>query len=304
MTELENLKLSDIMPPNLLNDPFIKAMCNALDVQINNLVENNKKLSIYANIDNLPEEIINFLAWQFHVDFFDESWTLKQKREAVKNSIKWHRYKGSIGVLEDYISTIFGNARVIEWFDYDGKPYHFKIDMITGEIPSIEALNKILKAIYTIKNTRSWCDSLGFFRNIDNKIYIGLHQSQFKQYKVKLNQLNNTSLKSTIYTGNYVNQFKKINIDVARYLEDTTVKQSVSIKSHVSILKKYKININVIKDISITKKYHVTGNINSFKQYQLSLNNIKNIKQNIKIKTKATISEFKKLDIVTNIEEE
>lgn len=69
MTELENLKLSDIMPPNLLKDPFVKAMCDALDVQLNKLVENNKKLSIYANIDNLPEEIINFLAWQFHVDF-------------------------------------------------------------------------------------------------------------------------------------------------------------------------------------------------------------------------------------------
>lgn len=301
MTELENLKLSDIMPPNLLKDPFVKAMCNALDVQLNKLVENNKKLSIYANIDNLPEEIINFLAWQFHVDFFDESWTLKQKRDTVKNSIKWHRYKGSIGVLEDYISTIFGNARVIEWFDYDGEPYHFKIDMITGEIPSIEALNKILKAIYTIKNTRSWCDGLGFLRAIDNKIYIGLHQSQFKQYHVKLDQLNNTSLKSTIYTGNHVNQFKKINIDVAKYLEDTTFKTRLYLKPYLNIFKKYTINTNTINAIHITQDLSFVSNINSFKQYKLKLNDIKHIKQNTKIKTKVAISEFKKLDIATFI---
>lgn len=301
MTELENLKLSDIMPPNLLKAPFVKAMCDALDVQLNKLVENNKKLSIYANIDNLPEEIINFLAWQFHVDFFDESWTLKQKRDAVKNSIKWHRYKGSIGVLEDYISTIFGNARVIEWFDYDGEPYHFKIDMITGEIPSIEALNKILKAIYTIKNTRSWCDGLGFLRAIDNKIYIGLHQSQFKQYHVKLDQLNNTSLKSTIYTGNHVNQFKKINIDVAKYLEDTTFKTRLYLKPYLNIFKKYTINTNTINAIHITQDLSFVSNINSFKQYKLKLNDIKHIKQNTKIKTKVAISEFKKLDIATFI---
>lgn len=301
MTELENLKLSDIMPPNLLKDSFVKAMCDALDVQLNKLVENNKKLSIYANIDNLPEEIINFLAWQFHVDFFDESWTLKQKRDTVKNSIKWHRYKGSIGVLEDYISTIFGNARVIEWFDYDGEPYHFKIDMITGEIPSIEALNKILKAIYTIKNTRSWCDGLGFLRAIDNKIYIGLHQSQFKQYHVKLDQLNNTSLKSTIYTGNHVNQFKKINIDVAKYLEDTTFKTRLYLKPYLNIFKKYTINTNTINAIHITQDLSFVSNINSFKQYKLKLNDIKHIKQNTKIKTKVAISEFKKLDIATFI---
>ena len=91
MIKLEDLKLSDIMPPNLLKDPFVKAMCDALDVQLNKLVENNKKLSIYANIDNLPEEIINYLAWQLHVDFYDENWNIKQKRDAVKISIKWHR---------------------------------------------------------------------------------------------------------------------------------------------------------------------------------------------------------------------
>lgn len=303
MTELENLKLSDIMPPNLLKDPFVKAMCDALDVQLNKLVENNKKLSIYANIDNLPEEIINFLAWQFHVDFFDESWTLKQKRDAVKNSIKWHRYKGSIGVLEDYISTIFGNARVIEWFDYDGEPYHFKIDMITGEIPSIEALNKILKAIYTIKNTRSWCDGLGFLRTIDNKIYIGSHQSQFKHYKINLNRLGNSSLKTSIYLGTHINQFKKINIDVAKYLENTTFRQSIFIKPYINIFKKYTINTNTINAIHIMQDLSFVSNINSFKQYKLKLSYIKNIQQNTKIKTKVAISEFKKLNIATSIEE-
>lgn len=184
MIKLEDLKLSDIMPPNLLRDPFVKAMCDALDVQLNKLVENNKKLSIYANIDNLPEEIINYLAWQLHVDFYDENWNIKQKRDAVKNSIKWHRYKGTVGVVEDYISTLFGGAKVLEWWEYGGEPYHFKIDFITADITNEKDLEKIARALYNIKNTRSWLDYLGFLRN--GKTYIGIGSVPSLHYKISV----------------------------------------------------------------------------------------------------------------------
>lgn len=184
MIKLEDLKLSDIMPPNLLRDTFVKAMCDALDVQLNKLVENNKKLSIYANIDNLPEEIINYLAWQLHVDFYDENWNIKQKRDAVKNSIKWHRYKGTVGVVEDYISTLFGGAKVFEWWEYGGEPYHFKIDLITTGITSEKDLEKIARAIYNIKNTRSWIDYLGFLKEHKINMQVGVIPSLHNKISV------------------------------------------------------------------------------------------------------------------------
>lgn len=293
--------LEKLLPSSINQDKKIKDISKIIDISFDEIIKIIDLCLLYHRIDTMDEALLNELAWQFHVDFYDPTFSLEQKRNAVKKSIIWHKHKGTVGALEDYVSTIFGNARVIEWFDYDGEPYHFKIDMITGEIPSIEALNKILKAIYTIKNTRSWCDGLGFLRAIDNKIYIGLHQSQFKQYQVKLDQLNNTSLKSTIYTGNHVNQFKKINIDVAKYLEDTTFKTRLYLKPYLNIFKKYTINTNTINAIHITQDLSFVSNINSFKQYKLKLNDIKHIKQNTKIKTKVAISEFKKLDIATFI---
>lgn len=184
MTEMENMKLSDIMPQNLMKDPFIKSMCEALDVQINKLIENNKKLSIYANIDNLPEEIINYLAWQFHADFYDETWSLQQKRNAVKKAIKWHRYKGTVGVIEDYMSTLFGGAKIQEWWEYDAEPYHFRIDLITSDIPDINTLEKIAQALYNIKNTRSWCDYLGFIRKSRINICYGIAPSVHNKINV------------------------------------------------------------------------------------------------------------------------
>ena len=295
--------LEKLLPSSINQDKKIKDISKIIDISFDEIIKIIDLCLLYHRIDTMDEALLNELAWQFNVDFYDPTFSLEQKRNAVKKSIIWHKHKGTVGALEDYVSTIFGNARVIEWFDYDGEPYHFKIDMITGEIPSIEALNKIVKAIYMIKNTRSWCDGLGFLRTIDNKIYIGSHQSQFKHYKINLNRLGNSSLKTSIYLGTHINQFKKINIDVAKYLENTTFRQSIFIKPYINIFKKYTINTNTINAIHIMQDLSFVSNINSFKQYKLKLSYIKNIQQNTKIKTKVAISEFKKLDIATSIEE-
>lgn len=214
MTELENLKLSDIMPPNLLRDPFVKAMCDALDVQLNKLVENNKKISIYANIDNLPEEIINYLAWQLHVDFYDENWNIKQKRDAVKNSIKWHRYKGTIGALEDYITTLFGEAKIQEWWEYSGGPYHFRINMNVENIVDIDTLKRITKAIYSIKNTRSWIDYLNFVSKRKNNYYVTGVPSIYEVIKITEHEYTPQNIKGKNYIGGYTKIFESTNINV------------------------------------------------------------------------------------------
>lgn len=188
MIELDKIKLADVMPANLLKDDVMRAMCEALDIQITKLVDNNKKLSIYANIDNLPENVIDYLAWQFHVDFYEDTMTLQQKRDSVKKSIVWHKHKGTVGVVEDYVTTIFGGAKVYEWFDYDGEPYHFKIDLITADIPTPKALQKIIEAIFTIKNTRSWCDEIGFLRNLYADIKFASIPYVHKNFEVFLQQ--------------------------------------------------------------------------------------------------------------------
>lgn len=184
MIDMSNLKLSDVMPANLLQDRVIKAMCDALDVQITKLVNNNARLSIYANIDNLPEKVIDYLAWQFHVDFYTDDMSLNKKRDIVKKSISWHRHKGTLGMVGDYVTTLFGGAKVYEWFDYNGQPYHFKIDLITSDIPDINELQKIVENLFIVKNTRSWCDEIGFLRTLQSIIYYAGIPALFKEIEV------------------------------------------------------------------------------------------------------------------------
>lgn len=127
MNDIYNTKLLNLLPPNLQNDPDMMAAANSVDKEFLDVVNSAKECILLPNIDNLPSNVVDVLAWQQHVDFYDVALDLDKKRELVKNSIRWHRKKGTPAAVEEVVSTFFKNSKVQEWFEYDGKPYFFKV---------------------------------------------------------------------------------------------------------------------------------------------------------------------------------
>ncbi|MGG1599311.1 phage tail protein I [Paenibacillus naphthalenovorans] len=179
MSDLKTTKIIDLLPPNLRNDPDIKAAAAALDGSAPELVELAKALIILPSIETQPSEIIDHLAWQFHLDFYDPSLPLDQRRALVKNSMKWHRRKGTPSVVEELLTTAFVQSKVQEWFEYGGQPYRFRVlfvpfnahsalkglkhqqlshfthEQISNEQQQSDLIAELTRAINTVKNTRS-----------------------------------------------------------------------------------------------------------------------------------------------------
>lgn len=84
-------------------------------------------LRIYTRIDELPEWLLDILARDFAVDWYDRSYTLEEKRKTIKDSFYVHRHRGTKAAVERAISAIYPNPKVLEWFEYGGDPYHFKL---------------------------------------------------------------------------------------------------------------------------------------------------------------------------------
>ena len=110
-------------------------------------------------IDNLPSDALPHLAEQYHV-MGNEGWLQcrndKEKRELIKKSIEVHRYKGTKYALQK-IFEMFGLEGVIkEWFETDGEPYTFTVD-ISFENTGLdfELLKKLEDLINEYKNVRS-----------------------------------------------------------------------------------------------------------------------------------------------------
>jgi phage tail P2-like protein len=167
-----NVKWLDLIPQVLTSDPQVQAMSAAITPQLQDVSNAICECILLARLDELDEEVVDLLAWQYHVDFYDDELTLVNKRALVRQAIDWHRRKGTPSAVKDAVSTVFSNGVVTEWFDYGGEPYYFRVT--TDEIVSdTTAYSRLVKLINTVKNTRSWLDAIILHRTWSGKLYFG-----------------------------------------------------------------------------------------------------------------------------------
>lgn len=150
MIDIGHIRLIDLIPPNLHEDENVRAAAEAIDAELQQVTEIMPGVAILHSIDKLDEQWVDELAYQFHVDFYDPELPLEQKRELVKNSLAWHKRKGTPSAVAELITTIFGSGQVVEWFDYGGKPGHFKVTT-SDPTATNERAQEFLAAINSVK---------------------------------------------------------------------------------------------------------------------------------------------------------
>lgn len=104
-------------------------------------------VDLYAHIDTLPESLLDILARDLKVDWWNNDYTIEEKRATLKSSWIVHKRLGTKGAVVDALSNVYGSADLVEWFDYDGEPYHFKLlinsdETITDRIKLDAVVNK------------------------------------------------------------------------------------------------------------------------------------------------------------------
>lgn len=160
MADLSNTKLVDLLPASISGDANVIAAASAIDGELQKVTALIPETVLIARIDVLPEKVLDLLAWQWHIDFYEPvGFGVEKKRAVIKNSIAWHRKKGTPWAVAQVVSATFDTADIQEWFTYGGDPYHFRIKTIDN-LPDGEAYTLLKRAIDTAKNTRSWLDKI------------------------------------------------------------------------------------------------------------------------------------------------
>lgn len=174
--DLCNVNWLDLIPPSIVNDPQVQAISAAVTPQLQEVSQSIRECIILARLDELQEEVVDLLAWQYHVDFYDSDLSIHQKRNLVRTSIDAHRHKGTPYAVELVVKAILDDAIVQEWFEYGGEPYFFRVIKINGQITA-DMYPRLKKAVDTVKNTRSWLEGVSFSRSVNSKLYLGVAQS-------------------------------------------------------------------------------------------------------------------------------
>lgn len=145
------------LPPNFQTVEN-QAMGYAIDRQVRKLSAFCKKISVWSNLDHVDERYYDVLAASLRAPYYSPEYDKETKLRILKASLRMYKYAGTRRAVEDLIGQFFPNAEYIPWYQYSGKPKHFKIVVDTD--PSPENVSKFATILKRVKSCRSVLDGL------------------------------------------------------------------------------------------------------------------------------------------------
>ena len=128
MIKLKDAKLLDGLPEILAGSLEAKALSYAIDKFLKAEVwPRIGHLKVYSGIDTASDDILDALAVELAVPSYGQSYDIDVKRELVKGAISYWQTAGSAQTVEDICKAIFGDAVVLEWFEFGGDAGTYKV---------------------------------------------------------------------------------------------------------------------------------------------------------------------------------
>lgn len=162
MMQLSNLQLKNLLPPVLLNDETVAGLCDAFQIELDQIVAEIVNILFLPRVDNLSGNILEHLAWGLNIEG-DEGWLLAdtdvKKRDLIKNAVAIQRNKGTKFAVQKALELVGLSATIEEWYEYGGAPYNFRIIIDGAQSYTPEQLNLLDRYVVKNKNVRSWAET-------------------------------------------------------------------------------------------------------------------------------------------------
>lgn len=170
--DIYQIDFTEILPTALQHDPKMIALAKSLTAELLAVSGEMENVLIYSRLDQLPEELVDILAYDMHVDWYSYEDPLAVKRQTVKDSVKVHKRMGTKYAVETAIQAFFPGGTVQEWFEYEGEPHHFQITIpLPGGITP-EILEDLKRRIWHVKRLSSWLDTIITETQMEGAVYI------------------------------------------------------------------------------------------------------------------------------------
>ena len=152
------------LPAALQKDPSAVALAEAMADLLARRPDEIEQLRIYPVIDRLDARLLDILAYDFKVDWWDADYSLEEKRRTLKDSWRVHKLLGTKAAVEMAISAIYPRTTVLEWWEYGGEPYHFRLDInITNDSIDSVKQRRVMERLEYYKSLRSHNDGVTYF---------------------------------------------------------------------------------------------------------------------------------------------
>lgn len=158
MIDLKHFSINDLLPGTFKNNAENAALADAISAMFSQVLSQTENLD---PMNPLPEFLLDIIAKEEHVDYYDDKLDASKKRSLIRNSWKVHKNKGTAEAIESVVSVLLEKAKVVEWFEYGGDPYHFKIEL-DGPYSGDEVLEVVFRAVNASKRRSTRLEAIWF----------------------------------------------------------------------------------------------------------------------------------------------
>lgn len=169
MIDLANGELKDILPDEFTRQPQISAISYALKQEYARFFAVMQTAYVYAAIDRADHDVLDYLAVDLHVRYYSRDFSLDKKRALIKTAILVGAKDGTKYAVDAAIQTAVGNGHSTNWYDYDGDPGHFRIDLDMDGYN----IDDLFSALNVVKRLSAHLDEIAMQTNVDQTIYFG-----------------------------------------------------------------------------------------------------------------------------------
>lgn len=217
MLNLGEIKLAETLPQSISSDEQVKDICKALEQRLSEIKKQSAFVLLLPRLNELSEALVDELAWEYHVDFYTPDLPIEKKRALVREAIAWHRIKGTPAAVESVCTAVFQSASVEENWQYGGEPYHFKVKVVKEAVPNEKVIDMLIDAINATKNTRSWLDEIGFYREMFHVFYVGAPMSKLCTVDAGTVRITAPKGNANLYISNAFTALKRIDATYPKY---------------------------------------------------------------------------------------
>lgn len=182
MIKIRDCEILDLLPYTFktprcqaLSKAFLKVRAICYDTM--------SSVLFWGDIENANPALLDAMAEELSAPFYSSDMSIEQKRSIIAATFAYNARIGTVSSIQGLLTAAFGGGQISEWYEYNGEPYYFKIDINGEQInPTLSDFKYFSEMISKIKNVRSKLEGLNIKFNVAySDIYTGAKVAGIKR---------------------------------------------------------------------------------------------------------------------------
>lgn len=183
MIKLWDAALTDAVPAVVAAQPWVKALSATWLTLQRQIMTSAAQSQIFTAVDTAGETMLDALAVNLKVDWYDNAASVEEKRRAIKAAMEVRRTMGTVGAMRTTITSVWPESTIEEWFDYGGDPGNFRCRV---ENQSSCDIQDIVESIRRAKRASAFLEELTMTVREAGGLYFGTATAEVTEYETAM----------------------------------------------------------------------------------------------------------------------